>query len=89
MKRYHMLVSGLVQGVGFRYFVWQTALRLGLIGWVKNLDSGEVELEAQGAPHKLDRFTKEVQKGPRFSHVDHVDIQEVEATSDTGFQILN
>ncbi len=64
MLRYHMLVSGLVQGVGFRYFVWQNALRLHLTGWVKNLDSGDVELEAEGSADKLDAFIKQVEKGP-------------------------
>lgn len=89
MVRYHMLVSGLVQGVGFRYFVWQTALRLDLTGWVKNLDSGEVELEVQGSPHKVGQFTKQVQKGPRFSRVTDVQIQETSIADANAFEILN
>lgn len=89
MKRFHILVSGLVQGVGFRYFVWQTALRLGLSGWVKNLDSGEVELEAQGIPRKLDKLIQMVKKGPRFSRVEQIQIQEIAVTTGDSFNILN
>lgn len=89
MIRYHMLVSGLVQGVGFRYFVWQTALRLDLAGWVKNLDSGDVELEVQGPPHVVDKFTKQVKKGPRFSRVQQVQIQEITPADAHTFDILS
>lgn len=89
MLRYHMLVSGLVQGVGFRYFVWQNALRLHLTGWVKNLDSGDVELEAEGSADKLDAFIKQVEKGPRFSRVDFVKIDAIDLVHSHSFEILN
>lgn len=89
MLRYHMLVSGLVQGVGFRYFVWQNALRLHLTGWVKNLDSGDVELEAEGSADKLDTFIKQVEKGPRFSRVDFVKIDAIDPAHSRSFEILN
>lgn len=89
MQRYHVLVSGLVQGVGFRYFVWQAARRFGLSGWVRNLDSGEVELEAQGPSDKLKPFLAEIRKGPRFSQVNDVHLQEIELQSAHAFEIQN
>ncbi len=45
MPRYNIIVSGRVQGVGFRYFVQTLAGRLNLKGWVKNLDNGDVQME--------------------------------------------
>ena len=47
--RVHVTVSGMVQGVGYRYFTVTEARKLGLAGWVRNLMNGDVELEAQGA----------------------------------------
>ena len=46
----HFLVRGRVQGVGFRWFVHREAAELGLRGWVRNTDSGDVEVVASGAP---------------------------------------
>ena len=45
--RVHVTVSGMVQGVGYRYFTVTGARKLGLAGWVRNLMNGDVELEAQ------------------------------------------
>ena len=47
--RVHVTVSGMVQGVGYRYFTVTEARKLGLAGWVRNLMNGDVELEARGA----------------------------------------
>ncbi|WP_027352486.1 acylphosphatase [Lacrimispora indolis] len=52
--RYHMVFSGRVQGVGFRLEIEQLALRLKLTGWIKNLESGSVEMEIQGMKNKID-----------------------------------
>ena len=54
--RYHMIFSGKVQGVGFRIVVGQLALRLDLTGWVRNLDSGGVEMEIQGMENKINHL---------------------------------
>jgi len=64
-----MSVGGLVQGVGFRYFVQSTANNYGLKGYVKNLYSGDVEIEAEGEDVVLKQFIEEVKIGPRFAHV--------------------
>ena len=67
------LVSGLVQGVGFRYFVLRRALERGLRGSVRNLPDGRVEVLAQGAEEALMRFRNEIEIGSRFSKVSRID----------------
>jgi acylphosphatase len=62
-------VGGLVQGIGFRYFVQSTAKNYGLKGYVKNLYNGEVEIEAEGDDNILKQFVEEVKIGPRFAHI--------------------
>ncbi|GLC78434.1 acylphosphatase [Lacrimispora brassicae] len=52
--RYHMVFSGRVQRVGFRLEIELLALRLGLTGWIKNLENGNVEMEIQGMKNKID-----------------------------------
>jgi len=65
----HIVVHGMVQGVGFRYFVLRHATRLGLTGWVRNLFSGEVELEAEGERCMLEELIRELKVGPRSAYV--------------------
>jgi acylphosphatase len=60
----HVLVSGRVQGVGFRYFTREVAARCGLGGWVKNLDDGRVELVAEGDEDSLRALVAQVERGP-------------------------
>ena len=67
--RVHMLVEGLVQGVGFRWFVARHAQALGLRGYVANMYNGNVEIEAAGDRSLLEQFIKEVKVGPRSAHV--------------------
>ncbi len=75
MARIHVHVCGIVQGVGYRPFVWRTATSLGLAGWVKNSSDG-VHIEAKGDQAALDRFVLilSTQK-PEAARVDtvHVD----------------
>ena len=63
------LVSGHVQGVGFRWFVEKHANSLGLAGWARNLDDGRVEVYAIGTPEQLDRLTARLHQGPPLSVV--------------------
>ena len=69
-RRY--LVHGEVQGVGFRYFAWRLATRLGLTGWVRNLPDGSVEALADGDPVDLTRFEAELRRGPPMASVTSV-----------------
>jgi acylphosphatase len=71
MVRYYV-VKGRVQGVGFRWFVHREAGALGLKGWVRNTDAGEVEVLASGAQDKLADFRASLERGSRGSRVDVV-----------------
>jgi acylphosphatase len=82
------VVSGRVQGVGFRYFVSHLAKIEGLHGWVSNRPDGCVEIQAEGERDALERFERKVRQGPPASRVDDVDITDVGATGhDTGFSV--
>jgi acylphosphatase len=69
----HVVVGGRVQGVGFRWFVREEARRLGLSGWVTNLDSGHVELAAGGAVESIARLRRAIAVGPAGATVEVVD----------------
>ncbi|MCY3022028.1 MAG: acylphosphatase [Planctomycetota bacterium] len=68
----HLMVTGLVQGVGFREFTLRTSRQLGIRGWVRNLPTGEVELEAEGPEAAVQELEGKIKKGPRGSKVDSV-----------------
>ena len=71
-------VSGMVQGVGFRFFVEHTATSLGLNGFVKNLFDGRVEVYAIGDTRQLDSLKQALRRGPRMASVDRVDERDAE-----------
>lgn len=79
MKAKHILVSGKVQGVGYRNFVLNSALQLGVCGSVKNLRSGQVEVYAKAKASSLEDFIKNLRQGPLRSRVENLEINEVEA----------
>jgi acylphosphatase len=82
------LVTGRVQGVGFRFFTRALAAREGVHGWVRNLDDGRVEISAEGEAEALERFERSIRQGPRGSRIDQVEVSDLGATgSDTGFDI--
>jgi len=68
--RVHARVRGRVQGVGFRAFVVDTAERLGLTGWVRNVGWDAVETVAEGERAALDSFIEALKAGPRMSRVE-------------------
>lgn len=87
--RKHWFVSGRVQGVSFRAFTYESATDLKLVGWVRNLTDGRVEIVAQGPAKDLDALLEKVKKGPPGSRVDNVkeaDADEKEKLADH-FQI--
>jgi len=65
-----IVVSGRVQGVGFRYFIARIASDLGLKGYVKNLFNGDVEITAEGRKEFLVELVKKAKEGPSHSNVD-------------------
>jgi acylphosphatase len=71
-------VSGIVQGVGFRYFTQDEAERLHLSGYVRNLRDGRVEVYAIGSQENLARLRTLIERGPRGAMVQHVDEQSAE-----------
>jgi len=71
----HIVARGLVQGVGFRYFVYRVAVRLDLSGWVRNLYNGDVEIEAEGDRSLIEEFIKDMKIGPRSAHVKDLNIE--------------
>ena len=75
-----VVVSGRVQGVGFRYFVVEQAGLLGLKGWVRNLPDGRVEAEVQGPTENVNMLLDQLRVGPRMSHVTAVDVQDLEGS---------
>ena len=85
--RARFVVHGLVQGVGFRFATEAEATRLGLSGYVRNLPTGEVEVEAEGDVERLDRLAVFLAEGPRGARVDRVERSEVAPTGETGFGI--
>lgn len=87
MKRIHVIVSGRVQGVGFRYFTASLASRYGITGWVRNLYNGDVEMEAEGISTKLSLFLQEVKEGNRFVRVRNMEISEIPPTGEKGFKV--
>ena len=74
----HFQLRGRVQGVGFRWFVHREAADLGLRGWVRNTDAGEVEIVAAGEAETLAELRAELHKGSRGSRVDTVIEHELE-----------
>jgi acylphosphatase len=75
-KRYHIVVSGVVQGVGFRFFTQRLAVRLGLDGYVRNLPNGSVEAVAEGPESSLKIFIDELGLGPPSASVRSLNVDE-------------
>lgn len=89
MRRVNVLVSGRVQGVSYRVSCQKEASRLKLTGWVRNLQDGRVEFEAQGPDQEVARLIEWARKGPLFAKVVQVETTEREVIAgDGGFSIL-
>jgi acylphosphatase len=82
MKQAHIIISGQVQGVGYRYFVRSNARKLGLVGWVKNTSNGKVEAILQSSAssdqegkEKIEEMIEFCKKGPMLSEVKDIDVE--------------
>ena len=69
LVRYFGTATGRVQGVGFRMFVQQNAIELGITGWVKNMSDGTVTMELQGSQAAIDRLEAIIREGNYFIKV--------------------
>ena len=73
--RVHLVISGRVQGVAFRQSTVDEATRLGLAGWVRNLDDGRVEAVAEGDRPRVEALVAWCRRGPRLARVDDVAVK--------------
>jgi acylphosphatase len=76
MRRIRAIVSGRVQGVSYRASTAMVARRLGLAGWVRNLDDGSVELEAEGPDEAVAKLVQWCHQGPPAARVTSVVVEE-------------
>ncbi|MDH4249452.1 MAG: acylphosphatase [Deltaproteobacteria bacterium] len=87
-----IFVQGRVQGVGFRQFTQETAHRLGVAGWVRNLPDGRVEALVRIPPENKTRFLAALRRGPSYSRVQQLSVEPAGADSscpEKGFRILH
>jgi acylphosphatase len=68
------VVSGRVQGVGFRWFVQDAAMLEGAVGWVRNLPDGQVEALIQAEAEAVARIERRIRRGPPAARVERVDV---------------
>ena len=83
-------IYGHIQGVGFRYFTWQYALKIGVMGFVRNLADGSVEVVAVGSESQIEALDAWLQHGPRTAIVDNVFVEDYLGEKEfTAFQVLH
>ena len=75
ITRWHVFFDGRVQGVGFRFTAQIYATELGLVGWVRNMSDGRVEMEVQGPVSKLRTLLIKLKSNPPI-HITDYDIRE-------------
>ncbi len=81
-------VKGIVQGVGYRYFVYEKANQIGISGYVKNLADGSVEIVCQCDEDKMNKLLEHLKLGPVYSKVENIDIEEIDCNQlFDGFEI--
>ena len=87
MTRARVIISGIVQGVGFRHFTQRKAEELGLRGWVRNTEDGGVETVLEGEKTRIQEMIKLCHKGPFGAKVEKVEVEWEEATNEfKGFE---
>lgn len=88
VRRAEVLVTGRVQGVGYRYSAIIQAGHLGLVGWVRNTRDGHVEMVVEGPPTGVESFIEWCKRGPSAAQVDDVRVEWGEPTGEfTGFDV--
>lgn len=80
-----MIVSGKVQGVGYRNWTIWTANALGVTGWVRNVEDGRVEIMASGDDKALDAMVEACRQGPMLARVDDIEVEPVGQVHLKGF----
>jgi acylphosphatase len=87
MKRVHVIVSGDVQGVGYRYTMRMVARDAGVAGWVRNRSDGTVEAEVEGAPAQVDEVLAWMAQGPPGARVDAARVTDAEPAGERDFSV--
>lgn len=85
--RRHIIFHGYVQGVGFRYTACYTARNYGISGWVRNLDDGSVEMEAEGRAMDIDSLVDSLEN-LRWGSVDRIESKNIPVHGDYEFEII-
>ncbi len=80
MIQLHILVSGKVQSVGYRYFSQMKAVQYGVTGWARNVSDDTVEICALGTKDQLDPFIEDLRRGNPFSKITNLEITEMGQT---------
>lgn len=87
---YKVILKGLVQGVGFRHFAYKRAHELGLRGWIKNLDTGEVEVIVNGGKDTVNHFIfTDLKSGPAGADVKDMSVDEYLSKSEFPFFLVH
>jgi acylphosphatase len=73
-QQLHAIIQGRVQGVSFRYYTQRRADELGVVGWVRNLPDGSVEVTAEGTTEQLEQLLAFLHQGPDAARVTGVDV---------------
>lgn len=87
MVRRHLVITGHVQGVNFRFETYRTARSLGAVGWVRNQPDGTVEAEVEGPDDVVDQVVAWCQDGPSAAVVESVEVTDVSPLGETSFEI--
>lgn len=83
----YLIVSGKVQGVGFRYLTQMTAIECDIMGWVKNEANGSVSIHAEGTKENIEVFCEKLKKGNHFARVQAIREQETAVEQFSSFRI--
>lgn len=87
IKAFHALISGRVQGVGFRYCALHQALRLNITGYVRNLDDGDVEVLAEGREPDISAFIAWLYEGPPGAWIQNVSVSPEPVSGFASFEV--
>ena len=88
MPTVHLIIKGKVQGVFYRASAKDVADDIGIVGWVKNTEEGNVEIMADGSKEQIEKLVDWCKKGPRRAVVTDVVVTEVDKQNFKGFEVL-